>query len=874
MTRADLVAWLVVIGLLAWAGPSAAQTPPPPGKLVVTVADPSGAVIPNASVTVNGQDDAAPAAGPRTAVTSDGGVATIANLPAGRYTVEAAFPGFATVTVRDVRVGRGETRRSLTLPIEKVAEDVTVGRSKRDAALDPRGDAFSTVLTRAQIDALPDDPDDMAKVLQAMAPPGATIRVDGFTGGKLPPKSQIRSIRLPNMDMLAAENHGGLSGALFIDVMTQPGSGPLAGSVDFRFRNAALDASNPFTPVKPDAGLRQGGLSMSGTIVPGRSSFSLSVERASQFDSDNILAAMPGSTVAEPVRRPSTNLAINGVINQALPAGHMLRVSFGRTATTNRNLGVGGFNLPDRAYATDGRDGQFRLSENGPIGRRFFLDSKLQVHWTSSTTASQVEAPTVQVLGAFTSGGAGLAGGRHALEFLASSDLDYVRGPHSFRTGVLVEGGRDRSDVRTNYLGMYTFASLADYEAGRPSNFTERLGDPSVQYTNLQAGIYGEDNWRLARSVLLSGGLRLEAQSIAPRPLRLSPRVSLTWSPFASGRTVIRGGWGRLTDWLDTSTYEQTLLVDGTRQREINLVDPAYPDPGVSGSTLPTNRYELDPRLARPVSQTVLAGVQQTIVGTWRVSAAFTLRRGSHLLRGRNLNAPVGGIRPNPAFGNIVEVTDDAAMRSRTLTVGTSFLVPDRHRLLLAASYALTSTESNTAGALSLPANGDTLATEWGPTLPRQRFGAMFSVQPVRSFSVNVTARAQSGTPYTITTGLDTNGDGVFNERPAGVARNSARTAPQWDLGLRLSWSIGFGPHVQTQAGQRVMVAMSPGGVQGGFSGGGDRRYRLEFYAAAANVTNHRNLVGYSGVETSPFFGQPTSVLNPRRIELGVRFAF
>ena len=41
-----------------------------------------------------------------------------------------------------------------------------------------------------------------------------TIRVDGFTGGRLPPKSQIRSIRLPRMDMFAAQNHGGMSGMM------------------------------------------------------------------------------------------------------------------------------------------------------------------------------------------------------------------------------------------------------------------------------------------------------------------------------------------------------------------------------------------------------------------------------------------------------------------------------------------------------------------------------------------------------------------------------------------------------------------------------------------------------------------------------------
>ncbi len=85
-------------------------------------------------------------------------------------------------------------------------------------------------------------------MLKAMAPPGSTIRVDGFTGGRLPPKSQIRSIRLPRMDMFAAQNHGGMGGAHFIDIMTMPGAGPLRGSVDFTFLDDALNARNAMTP--------------------------------------------------------------------------------------------------------------------------------------------------------------------------------------------------------------------------------------------------------------------------------------------------------------------------------------------------------------------------------------------------------------------------------------------------------------------------------------------------------------------------------------------------------------------------------------------------------------------------------------------------
>jgi hypothetical protein len=127
--------------------------------------------------------------------------------------VEVEFPGFETAVVRDVRVRAGETRRTIMLQLAKLDEEVNVTREKQAAALDPLGAAFSTVLTREQIAMLPDDPDEMERVLKAMAPPGSTIRVDGFTGGKLPPKSQIRSIRLPGYDYTQP-------GAYFITLVT------------------------------------------------------------------------------------------------------------------------------------------------------------------------------------------------------------------------------------------------------------------------------------------------------------------------------------------------------------------------------------------------------------------------------------------------------------------------------------------------------------------------------------------------------------------------------------------------------------------------------------------------------------------------------
>ena len=45
-------------------------------------------------------------------------------------------------------------------------------------------------------------------------------------------------------------------------------------------------------------------------------------------------------------------------------------------------------------------------------------------------------------------------------------------------------------------------------------------------------------------------------------------------------------------------------------------------------------------------------------------------------------------------------------------------------------------------------------------------------------------------------------------------------------------------------------------------------------YVSAQNLTNHYNYGGYSGVQTSPFFGQPTLVYNPRKVDVGLNFNF
>jgi hypothetical protein len=864
------------------AGVARAQAPSTRGKLLVTVVDQTGAVLPAAVVTAVGQEAATSGASVAPTPASDSGVATLENLVPGRYVLQVDFPGFESATIRDVRVRPGDNRRSVTLRLKKVAEEITVGRDGQTAGLDQRGSAFSTVLTREMIEALPDDPDEMEAVLKAMAPPGAQFRVDGFSGGRMPPKSQIRSIRLPRMDAFAAQNHGGMNGAMFIDIMTQPGAGPLRGSIDGSFQDDAMNAQNPFAQTKGAEQLRQYGMSLSGTIRPNKTSFSLNAGGTSQYTSPNLFAVLPdGSTVSDSLRTPSEMLNFSGRLDHALNKDHAIRVSFDRNSRDTRNQGVGGFNLVDRGFRSESATNTLRFSESGPVGRRMFSESRLQLVWGSTSNRSEVEAPTVRVLDAFTSGGAQMRGGQTRFDLEAASDLDYVRGAHSWRVGGLIEGGRYKSDDISNYLGTYTFASLADYRAGRPSNYTRRIGDPNITYSRWQAGLYAQDDWRISRSLMMSAGVRAGFQTLAGDQVNLSPRIHFGWSPLRSGKLTLRAGYGYFYEWISGDLYKQTLQVDGFRQRELNVANPSYPNVPDEGVTSVTNKYQWSDDLALPSSHRVTAGVDRTITANQRMNVSYTFGWGRGLLRGRNLNAPVNGVRPDPLFANVLALVSDAEAKTHSINVGWNLTKLEWKRSFFFVNYTWSKSDTNTTGAFALPANGDNLDTEWGPSGADVRHRASVSVNlaPITNMSVSLNARAQSGSPYNVTTGRDDNRDGLFNDRPEGVTRNSARTAAQWDIGGRVSYAIGFGTRPQSGGpGGGTTVVMGGGGggaMAAGFGGGaGDKRFRVEFYLTAQNLLNRANYVGYSGVMTSSLFGKPTNVMNPRKMQVGVRFGF
>jgi Carboxypeptidase regulatory-like domain len=625
-----LAAAFVLIASAALAG---AQQPPG-GVLHVTVVDASGAILVGASVSVIGLDDQTRTVTVPAVPTSAEGVAIIPRLVPGRYAVEAAFPGFETRRLPDVRVRNGDNRHVLLLPIEGLKDTVVVEQDRQSAAVDPRGPSFGSTLTREQLDALSDDPEVLRQQLQEMAGPGAVIKVDSFEGGALPPKAQIRSIRI-SRDQFAAENHG--AGGTQVEIITQPGIGPLRVSTGLRMRSSALGGRSPFTPTRGPERNRNYFLGGFGTLIKDRASFNLFVSVVDSYDTPNINVALPGRTRSEAlaIRTPRENVRVNAQVDYALTLDQTLRFALNTYRSLDRNLGIGAFDEEERAYTAENRTSMVRAQHMGPLGRRAFTRSRVQYSWTDTESRAAVERPTIRVNDAFTSGGAQVAGGQHSRSVGIGSDLDYVRGIHTLRTGVQLDAARWRSDDTSNYLGTYTFETLDAYREGRPRSYTRRLGDPGIRYQNVHAGVYIQDDARVRRDLTLSAGLRYEAQSHVGRAHNVGPRVGFTWSPFSGGQTTVRASWGLFYDWMPTGTYEQTLRLDGVRQQELNIIDPSYPllDDADSAAP-PVNRYVLGDGFRLPRSSRASAGVDQKLSRLVTTTAIYSYTRGAALAGG------------------------------------------------------------------------------------------------------------------------------------------------------------------------------------------------------------------------------------------------
>lgn len=177
--------------------------------LTVTVFDSNRAILPSAQVTLQGSENFR-----QTLLTNQWGEAAFAKLPSGKYRLRVEAEHFEP-REREITLKTGSQRITIHLELARIKEEIVVSQSEREKRTDLRSDTFTTVLTEEQIANLPDDPEEMRAELERMAGPGMVIMVDGFAGGRIPPKSQIRRIRF-RRNSFAPEYHQ--AGAVMVEI--------------------------------------------------------------------------------------------------------------------------------------------------------------------------------------------------------------------------------------------------------------------------------------------------------------------------------------------------------------------------------------------------------------------------------------------------------------------------------------------------------------------------------------------------------------------------------------------------------------------------------------------------------------------------------
>jgi hypothetical protein len=431
-------------------------------SLDVEVRDPSGALVNKAQVQLlsNGRLQAA-------TQSNQNGEARFNKVAPGRYQIHVEAPGFKPHDIEAITLTPGPNRTEISLEIEVIKADVEVAEEAAVRNTNPNGPAFSNVLTAEQIAQLPDDPDEFENAINQLAGPGAQIRVNGFRGGKLPPKSQIREIRfrlnpyarrIMTLDLVS-----------WISPPSQASIRGMARSI-LDFRDESLNGRQAFATFRGPEQQRRFGLSLDGPLWKNHTSLFLNADGSLFFDAKTIVATLPSGNFTDLAYRPSRRLNLDARIEQAVNKTHTARFQFQRNAVLQNNLGVGDFDLAARGYSQDQTEYIARAADSGVFGKRFFNEIRVQTRWTSLASKSVTLSRTVLVPGAFNDGSAQRFGGRDQFDFELADNVDYALEKHGIRFGVQLEGGHYRSNDSTNALGTFQLPVSPRINSGYPLN--------------------------------------------------------------------------------------------------------------------------------------------------------------------------------------------------------------------------------------------------------------------------------------------------------------------------------------------------------------------------------------------------------------------
>ncbi len=871
-----------LIGLTApaWAQ-SQAQSSATTGTLRGQVTDPSGAVVANATVAIlvsGGQT--------LSSMTNRSGGYEIGNLAPGKYTVTANAQGFAVFVQNDVAVAAGQVAQfNISLDIKVQKEKVNVEAETPQLDTNPASNASAIVLSGKDLEALPDDPDELQSDLEALAGPsagpnGGQIYIDGFTAGQLPPKESIREIR-NNQNPFSAEYDK--LGYGRIEIFTKPGTDKFHGQFAVEGNSSGLNTRNPFlgdaTQQPYDSVIYMGNI---GGPINKKASFFFNVQRRNideiaVVDAPALDANLNQIQLSESVPNPHTRTNISPRIDYQVSPNNTLTARYQFYRDTQQDAGVGGFTLPEAGYDTTSTEHTVQLSDTQVLGTKAVNETRFQYLRDNNAQNPLSTLPSINVQGAFTGGGASSGTQTDYQDHYELQNYTSIsQGKHFLKFGGRLRAIHEVDRSGAGFNGSFTFPDLATYQIAAkavaggatmvPGAIQFRLDAttsgavPTVPVTVADAGLYIQDDWKVSPTFTLSGGLRFETQNAIHDHADWAPRLGFAWGIGGGGKsapkTVLRGGFGLFYD-----RFSQDLVLNADRLNGVTQLQYTVPSPdcfpNVSSCPLTPQTqttYQISPNLHAPYIMQSAFSLERQVTKIANVTLTYLNSRGVHQFESLNINAPFPGTPGSPPTSEapIYQYSSDGVFRQNQLIA--NFNIRAGTKLSLFGYYALNYASSDASGASNFPMDSHDLAADYGRASfdTRHRLFVGGTIGLPHAFRLSPFMIFNSGSPYNVTVGrTDLNNDTILNDRPA-FATDLSRpsvvltkfgafdtlpnigisgqtivpinylTGPnRFTLNLRLAKTFGFGPELGGKNAAQTGSGPPVGGPPPG--GGGPR---------------------------------------------------
>ncbi|NNE98494.1 MAG: TonB-dependent receptor, partial [Pyrinomonadaceae bacterium] len=305
--RSLMLAMVVFLSVSAAFAQAQAST----SDLTGSVTDPSGAVIPGATVTVTN-----PSTGfTRTFTTNDSGEFQAIGLPPGTYDVSASAATFKTVKISNVKLTVGQ-RAGITIPLEVGGADAVVDIDISSVELiETTKSTVSSTIEQEKIENLPINERSATGFALTLSTVGrdngrpigpaptsginvggqrgrsTLVQVDGadFTDNSINAARSTVSQEAVQEYQVATNSYapefGRATGGI-VNVVTKRGTNDFHGNLFGFIRDKNIQARNPFSPVdKPDFRRTQWGGTLGGPIVKDKTHFFASYERRDRDES-------------------------------------------------------------------------------------------------------------------------------------------------------------------------------------------------------------------------------------------------------------------------------------------------------------------------------------------------------------------------------------------------------------------------------------------------------------------------------------------------------------------------------------------------------------------------------------------------------------